>query len=78
MSGTDDEGIQRHTLGLPPQTILTSLSLTNVIAAQMTKATGEDLDYFFPAVQLTATPKFRQDNDTYKYFENLYLLSLKG
>jgi hypothetical protein len=42
MSGTDDEEIQRHTLGITLQTILTSLSLTNVIAvAQMTKATGE-------------------------------------
>jgi hypothetical protein len=52
MSGTDDEGNPAPYFGITLQTILTSLSLTNVAVAQMTKATGEDFRLFFPAVQL--------------------------
>ena len=67
---------------IPVRIFSTSSSSTSAIAAaRTTKATGARiLEYFAPAVQLglTATPKRKDNVDTYKYFgEPVFVYSLK-
>ena len=82
MSGTDAKATQHLTSVNIRQIFLILSSSTNVIAvARMMKAIGAAFwNTFAPAVQLglTATPKRKDNVDTYAYFgEPVYIYSLK-